>query len=64
MPAKSLRTSESHTLELAAHAHAQQMATRVVASRSTDVEDCRELLGMLGLSGSAGLPVAESPVRR
>ncbi len=42
MPAKSLKTSESHTLELAAHAHAQQMATRVVASRSTDVEDCRE----------------------
>ena len=40
------------------------MAARVVASRSTDLDDCRELLGMLGLAAVTGLPVVESPPRR
>jgi hypothetical protein len=58
------RISESHALELAAREQDQKMAARVVASRSTGVDDCRELLGMLGLAGVTGLPVVESPPRR
>jgi hypothetical protein len=40
----------------AASAQARLRAVRVVAARSTGVEDCRELLDMLGLHSAAGLP--------
>lgn len=35
--------------EEALHAEWQRKAARVIAASSTDVEDCRELLSMLGL---------------
>lgn len=57
------RISDYHALELAAREQDQRMAARLVASRSTGVDDCRELLGMLGLCGVASLPVIDPPVR-
>ncbi|GLZ55959.1 hypothetical protein [Actinomycetospora sp. NBRC 106378] len=42
--------------EAAASAAARRLAVRVVAARSTGVEDCRDLLDMLGLHSAAGLP--------
>lgn len=47
----------THSDELAARAHEQRRAVRVVAGRSIDVADCFELLAMLGLDDAAGLPV-------
>ena len=58
------RISASHAIELAAREKDQRTAARVVASCSTGIDDCRELLGMLGLGGVTGLPVVEPPVRR
>lgn len=58
------RISASHAVELAAREQDQRTAARVVASRSTGIDDCRELLGMLGLAGVTGMPVVETPVRR
>jgi hypothetical protein len=46
----------AHTAEVAARERGERSAVRVVAARSLDVDDCRELLGMLGLTGAAGLP--------
>lgn len=45
--------------DAATSAAARHRAVRVVAALSTGVEDCRELLGMLGMLGlhrAAGLP--------
>ncbi|NYD39794.1 hypothetical protein [Actinomycetospora corticicola] len=42
--------------DAATSAAARRRAVRVVAALSTGVEDCRELLGMLGLHRAAGLP--------
>lgn len=57
------RISEHHAVEFAARERDQHTAARLVASRATDVEDCRELLGMLGLRGAANLPVIDPPPR-
>jgi hypothetical protein len=37
---------------------------RVVAARAIDVEDCRELLGMLGLGAATGMRETDPPPRR
>lgn len=50
------RVSDAYATMLVAREHDQRVAARVVASRSTGIEDCRELLDMLGLTGVAGLP--------
>jgi hypothetical protein len=58
------RVTDAHESALVAHKADQRVAARVVASRSTGVEDCAELLGMLGLAQAVGLPVIETPPRR
>lgn len=45
-----------HVAEVAARERGERTAVRVVAARSLDVDDCRELLAMLGLTRAAGLP--------
>ncbi|PVY96695.1 hypothetical protein [Actinomycetospora cinnamomea] len=57
------RVTDAHESAVESHRHEQLMAARVIASRSTGVEDCAELLGMLGLAQAVGLPVVESPPR-
>ncbi|GLZ45057.1 hypothetical protein Acsp06_12420 [Actinomycetospora sp. NBRC 106375] len=57
------RVTGAHESALAAHEQDQLSAARVVASRATGVEDCAELLGMLGLARAVGLPVTEAPIR-
>lgn len=44
------RFSELQAAQLAAQDHDRGRAVRVVAGRSQDVDDCMELLAMLGLS--------------
>jgi hypothetical protein len=56
--------TEAHESALVAHQRDQRTAARVVASRATDVEDCAELLSMLGLARAVGLPVVDTPPRR
>lgn len=51
-----LRLAESLAEQAVASEVARARAVRVVAARSTGVDDCRELLGMLGLHHVAGLP--------
>lgn len=51
-----LRVARVYEEQAAASADARVRAVRVVASRCTDVDDCRELLDMLGLHHAAGLP--------
>ncbi|GAA4849801.1 hypothetical protein GCM10023201_47550 [Actinomycetospora corticicola] len=51
-----LRLEESQAEQAVASEAARVRAVRVVAARSDGVEDCRELLGMLGLHTAAGLP--------
>jgi hypothetical protein len=51
-----LRVARVYEEQAAASADARVRAVRVVASRSTGVDDCRELLDMLGLHDAAGLP--------
>jgi hypothetical protein len=58
------RVTDAHESALVAHQADQRVAARVVASRSTGVEDCAELLGMLGLAKAVGLPVVDPPPRR
>jgi RNase P/RNase MRP subunit p30 len=58
------RVTIAHDAEVAARGAEQHRAARVVAARSMDVDDCRELLGMLGLAGVTGLPVTDPPIRR
>ncbi len=58
------RVTVAHAVEVAARGAEQHRAARVVAARSMGVDDCRELLGMLGLAEATGLPVTESPPRR
>lgn len=57
------RVSDSHAAALVAQEREQRRAARVVASRSTGVDDCCELLSMLGLTGAVGLPVVDPPAR-
>ena len=57
------RVTLAHEEELAARGSDQRRVARVVAARAIDVEDCRELLGMLGLAGAAGMPEADTPTR-
>ena len=58
------RVTLAHEEEVAARGVAERRAARVVAGRSTDVEDCRELLGMLGIAAATGLVVTDPPLRR
>jgi hypothetical protein len=58
------RVTEAHDSAVVAHLADQRLAARVVASRATGVEDCSELLAMLGLSRAVGLPTTETPLRR
>lgn len=51
-----LRVARVYEEQAASAADARVRAVRVVASRSTGVDDCRELLDMLGLHQAAGLP--------
>ena len=55
------RMTDTHVAARLAHEHDQRVAARVVASRATGVEDCSELLGMLGLARVVGLPVVDPP---
>jgi hypothetical protein len=55
--------TDSHDAAALAHRQDQRTAARVVAGRATDVDDCIELLGMLGLARAVGLPVVERPLR-
>jgi len=57
------RVTDAHESALIAHEADQRVAARVVASRATGVEDCAELLGMLGLTRAVGLPVTDPPPR-
>ena len=57
------RVTDSHDAAVVAHQKDQRVAARVVAGRATDVEDCIELLGMLGLARAVGLPVTDPPLR-
>ena len=50
------QVGRAHAEEVAAHQQACVRAARVVAGRSVDVDDCRELLGMLGLEDVAARP--------
>ncbi|MCD2187071.1 hypothetical protein [Actinomycetospora soli] len=54
--APELRLAETQAEQAEASEAARVRAARVVAARSSGVEDCRELLGMLGLHDAAGLP--------
>ena len=56
-------TTEQHEEELAARGSDQRRVARVVAARAIDVEDCRELLGMLGLGAATGMPEHDTPTR-
>lgn len=47
----------AHAAEAAARDRGERSAVRVVAARSLGVDDCRELLAMLGLTSAAGLPI-------
>ena len=58
------RVTEAYDSARVAHLADQRVAARVVASRATGVEDCCELLDMLGLSGAVGLPTVDPPPRR
>jgi hypothetical protein len=58
------RVTDAHEVAQAAHQNDQRTAARVVASHATDVEDCTELLGMLGLGRAVGLLVVDPPPRR
>ena len=58
------RVTVAHAVEVAARGAEQHRAARVVAARSMDVDDCRELLGMLGLAEATGMPVSDPPARR
>ena len=51
-----LRVARVYEEQAAASADARVRAVRVVAARCTDVDDCREMLDMLGLHDAAGLP--------
>jgi hypothetical protein len=55
------RVSDARDTAQLAHRRDQHTAARVVAARATGVEDCVELLGMLGLGHAAGLPGAVPP---
>lgn len=57
------RVTDAHQVAMAAHQGDQRTAARVVASHATGVEDCTELLGMLGLARAIGLPVVDPPQR-
>ena len=50
------RLGVAHAEQVAAFAEAERRAVRVVAGRSFGIDDCRELLGMLGLERAAGVP--------
>jgi len=52
--------SEAYAVEVAAREDDRYRAARVVAGRSNDVEDCRELLGMLGLDLPSGPSIGPS----
>lgn len=54
------QVGRAHAEEVAAHERACARAVRVVAGRCVDVDDCRELLGMLGLEKFAGLRVTDA----
>ncbi|WP_328303016.1 hypothetical protein [Actinomycetospora sp. NBC_00405] len=56
--------TDAHDVAQAAHQNDQRTAARVVASHATGVEDCTELLGMLGLGRAVGLLVVDPPPRR
>lgn len=56
-------SEQALSAERSAIAEAGRRATRVVAAQSIDVDDCRELLSMLGLSDVAGLAVTTPPRR-
>jgi hypothetical protein len=58
------RVTDAHDTALHAHQQDQRTAARVVAGRATDVEDCLELLAMLGLARAVGLPVIDPPLRQ
>jgi len=58
------RRTDSHTEQLAARDRDQLLAVRVVAGHATGVEDCSELLRMLGLTRAAGLPMIDPPPAR
>jgi hypothetical protein len=58
------RVTDAHESAAVAHQADQRVAARVVAARATDVDDCVELLGMLGLARAVGLPVTDPPLRR
>lgn len=51
-----LRVARVYEEQAASEVDARARAVRVVASRSTGVDDCRELLDMLGLHHAAGMP--------
>ena len=53
------QVGRAHAEEVAAHQRACARAVRVVAGRCVDVDDCRELLGMLGLETVAALRLAD-----
>lgn len=57
------RITDAHETAMESRRHEQLLAARVIAARSTGVEDCAELLGMLGLAKAVGLPVVESAPR-
>ncbi len=57
------RVTLAHEEELAARGSDQRRVARVVAARAIDVEDCRELLGMLGLAAVTGMPERDTPTR-
>jgi hypothetical protein len=58
------RVTIAHAEELAARGTDQRRVARVVAARAIDVEDCRELLGMLGLGAATGMRETDPPPRR
>ncbi|MDT7745411.1 MAG: hypothetical protein QOE59_4489 [Actinomycetota bacterium] len=58
------RVTLAHEEELAARGSDQRRVARVVAARAIDVEDCRELLGMLGLGAATGMRETDPPPRR
>jgi hypothetical protein len=58
------RVSDARDTAQLAHRQDQHTAARVVAARATGVDDCVELLGMLGLAQTVGLPVIDPPLRR
>lgn len=58
------RVTEAHDSAQVAHRRDQYAAARVVAARATGVDDCVELLGMLGLAHTVGLAVTTPPLRR